>query len=138
MIKSPPQAGTSLGEALKPSVHFDVAYKSGAAIPWVHLSSRKFWSSTARQASSAYFASLTRKSVQPPVAMARSKQPAVKRESSSEYFNKNTATWEGSNGVATNGHATNGAAVKKDVEEEKKEAGVLQLVIAVAGIYASL
>lgn len=135
MIKSPPQAGTSLGEALKPSVHFDVAYKSGAAIPWVHLSSCKFRSSTARQASSA---SLTRKSVQPPVTMARSKQPAVKRESSSEYFNKNTATWEGSNGVATNGHATNGAAVKKDVEEEKKEAGVLQLVIAVAGIYASL
>lgn len=69
--------------------------------------------------------------------MARSKQPAVKRESSSEYFNKNTAMWEGSNGVATNGHATNGAAVK-DVEGENKEAGVLQLVIAVAGIYASL
>lgn len=70
--------------------------------------------------------------------MARSKQPAIKRESSSEYFNKKTATWEETNGVATNGHATNGAVLKKEPEAEKKDAGVLQLVIAVAGIYASL
>lgn len=68
--------------------------------------------------------------------MARSKQPAVKRESSSEYFNKKTATWEGPNGAA---NAANGVAVvNKDFEGDKKEAGVLQLVIAVAGIYGSL
>jgi UDP-galactose transporter B1 len=73
--------------------------------------------------------------------MARSKQPAVKRESSSEYFNKKTAAWEETNGAShstsTNGHASDGALVKESPADEKKEAGVLQLVIAVAGIYAS-
>ncbi|KFA50726.1 hypothetical protein S40293_07844 [Stachybotrys chartarum IBT 40293] len=65
--------------------------------------------------------------------MARSKQPAVKRESSSEFFNKDTARWEDANGkvVAANGRRPAAA----DVPE--KEAGVVQLVIAVAGIYAS-
>lgn len=72
------------------------------------------------------------------VAMARSKQPAIKRETSSEYFNKKTATWEGANVVSVNGDTANGAVLKKDEEGEKTDAGVLQLVIAVAGIYASL
>lgn len=72
--------------------------------------------------------------------MARSKQPAVKREPSSEFFNKETATWENAN---ANGHS-NGTAANGHVKEtvldmglEKADAGVVQLVIAVAGIYAS-
>jgi len=80
--------------------------------------------------------------------MARSKQPPVRRESSSEFFNKRTATWEernaGSEGLAkSNGDATRdpvdkaAAAVAVEVGE-KKDAGVVQLIIAVAGIYASL
>lgn len=71
--------------------------------------------------------------------MARTKQTAVKRESSSEFFNKKSATWEDSNGKevkATNGHA---AAAKVAAQESAKgEAGLVQLVIAVSGIYASL
>jgi UDP-galactose transporter B1 len=70
--------------------------------------------------------------------MARTKQLAVKRESSSEFFNKQSATWEDVNGKetrATNGHA---ASSKSAQESEKGEAGLVQLVIAVAGIYASL
>ncbi|KAL7798427.1 UAA transporter [Trichoderma ceciliae] len=69
--------------------------------------------------------------------MARTKQPAVKRESSSEFFNKQSATWEDTNGKetqATNGHA---ASSKPAQESGKGEAGLVQLVIAVAGIYAS-
>ncbi|KAL7902350.1 UAA transporter [Trichoderma sp. SZMC 28014] len=70
--------------------------------------------------------------------MARTKQTAVKRESSSEFFNKKSATWEDSNGKevkATNGHA---AAAKVAAQESAKgEAGLVQLVIAVSGIYAS-
>ncbi len=68
--------------------------------------------------------------------MVRSKQPGAKRETSSEYSNKETANWEGTDGRA----AANGKTVAvngKDIEETK-EAGVLQLVTAVAGIYASL
>lgn len=70
--------------------------------------------------------------------MARTKQPAVKRESSSEFFNKESATWEDANGKeikATNGHA---APSKSAQESGKGEAGLVQLVTAVAGIYASL
>lgn len=69
--------------------------------------------------------------------MARSKQPPVKRESSSEYFNKATASWEATNGKqpSPNGHAI---THKVDTQPETKDAGVVQLVIAVAGIYASL
>jgi UDP-galactose transporter B1 len=81
--------------------------------------------------------------------MARSKQPPVRRESSSEFFNKRTATWEDTSAEKANsmGQSNGGAtddAVGKAVEVvaaevgEKKEAGVVQLVIAVAGIYASL
>lgn len=68
--------------------------------------------------------------------MARTKQTAVKRDSSSEFFNKQSATWEDSNGKevkATNGHAKAAAQ-----ESAKGEAGFVQLVIAVSGIYASL
>lgn len=69
--------------------------------------------------------------------MARTKQPAIKREPSSEYFNKETATWEKANG---NGKASNGLVPDQivDLSLEKPDAGVVQLVIAVAGIYASL
>lgn len=70
--------------------------------------------------------------------MARSKQPAVKRESSSEFFNKQSAAWEDTNGKevkAPNGH---GAPSKSAQEPSKAEAGLVQLVTAVAGIYASL
>ncbi|KAM0463762.1 hypothetical protein ACHAO4_000485 [Trichoderma viride] len=69
--------------------------------------------------------------------MARTKQTAVKRESSSEFFNKQSATWEDSNGKevkAANGHAASATAA---VQEAAKEAGIVQLVIAVSGIYAS-
>jgi UDP-galactose transporter B1 len=71
--------------------------------------------------------------------MARTKQPAVKRESSSEYFNKQTASWEGSDEKQV-ANSSNGklAAKVKPVVAEAKEAGILQLVIAVSGIYASL
>jgi UDP-galactose transporter B1 len=84
--------------------------------------------------------------------MARTKQPPVKRESSSEFFNKRTATWEDTG--ARNGddknvpNGQNGSAIDDDVAKasravaaevgEKKDAGLVQLIIAVAGIYASL
>lgn len=69
--------------------------------------------------------------------MARTKQRAVKREPSSEYFNKNTASWEDTNGnhEGSNGHVPDQIL---DVGLDKPDAGVVQLVIAVAGIYASL
>ncbi|QYT01203.1 hypothetical protein H0G86_008249 [Trichoderma simmonsii] len=66
--------------------------------------------------------------------MARTKQTAVKRESSSEFFNKQSAEWEDVNGKepkATNGHAA------KPSKPAQGEAGLVQLVTAVAGIYAS-
>ncbi|KAH0494272.1 hypothetical protein TgHK011_000897 [Trichoderma gracile] len=69
--------------------------------------------------------------------MARSKQPAMKREASSEFFNKQSAAWEDANGKemkATNGRA---APSKSAQESSKGEAGLVQLVTAVAGIYAS-
>ncbi|KYK57789.1 hypothetical protein DCS_04802 [Drechmeria coniospora] len=66
--------------------------------------------------------------------MARTKQPAVKRESSSEYFNKKTAAWEettdGNQDRLPSGH-------RSDAGETTAEAGVTQLVISVVGIYAS-
>jgi UDP-galactose transporter B1 len=70
--------------------------------------------------------------------MARSKQPAVKRESSSEFFNKQSAEWEDANGKevkATNGHTAPSTLAQ---DASKGEAGLVQLVTAVAGIYASL
>lgn len=68
--------------------------------------------------------------------MARRKQVAVRRESSSEYFNKETATWEDASGkkIASNGHAKGSSSSSSSAPE----AGVLQLVISVVGIYASL
>lgn len=88
--------------------------------------------------------------------MARSKRQPIQREASSEYFNKKTATWEetnekGKTEIATNGHIIRGVAETNgnakangkladaiDEVEKKDSAGVLQLVIAVVGIYASL
>ncbi|KAJ6446409.1 solute carrier family 35 member B1 protein [Purpureocillium lavendulum] len=79
--------------------------------------------------------------------MARTKQPPVRRESSSEYFNKRTASWETANGAEgkhANGQALPSPSPAAAVERTpplaaatKAEAGVVQLVISVAGIYAS-
>lgn len=71
--------------------------------------------------------------------MARSKQPAIKREPSSEFFNKSTATWEETD--QSQKTSSNGSIVKMAVDAtptSAQDAGLLQLVIAVAGIYASL
>lgn len=76
--------------------------------------------------------------------MGRSKQPPVKRESSSEYFNKRTASWETSAEATEQVEKADKTDVKREVKAEAKpqatepEAGVVQLVISVAGIYASL
>ncbi|OAA53879.1 solute carrier family 35 member B1 protein [Cordyceps fumosorosea ARSEF 2679] len=64
--------------------------------------------------------------------MARTKQVPSKRQASSEFFNKEKAEWESSNGKTK----TNGSAIAKSAPV-KAEAGVVQLVIAVSGIYAS-
>lgn len=74
--------------------------------------------------------------------MARSKRLPVQRESSSEYFNKKTASWEDTNGKGKSvaiGQTTE-AKLAADAVDHGKDggAGVVQLVIAVAGIYASL
>ncbi|KAJ3493990.1 hypothetical protein NLG97_g4371 [Lecanicillium saksenae] len=67
--------------------------------------------------------------------MARTKQVPSKRQSSSEFFNKETAEWEDSNGKPK----ANGSAAKATAPAPAKaEAGVAQLVIAVSGIYASI
>ncbi|ATY60454.1 solute carrier family 35 member B1 [Cordyceps militaris] len=65
--------------------------------------------------------------------MARTKQVPNKRQASSEFFNKETAAWESSNAKPK----PNGSAVVGKPAPAKAEAGVVQLVIAVAGIYAS-
>ncbi|OAA32868.1 UAA transporter [Moelleriella libera RCEF 2490] len=58
--------------------------------------------------------------------MARTKRAPVKRDASSEFFDKKTAAWQNGNGAAAQaGSPASG------------EAGILQLVISVAGIYAS-
>ena len=70
----------------------------------------------------------------------------MKRESSSEYFNKKTSTWEDSangQGAVASSKATNGVAkangkLEDNAISEDKGAGIVQLVIAVSGIYASL
>lgn len=65
--------------------------------------------------------------------MARTKQAApVRREVSEEYFSREAQPRKGVNGVASPG--------KREVEApaEKKEAGVMEVAIAVGGIYASL
>lgn len=73
--------------------------------------------------------------------MARTKQPAVRRESSSEYFNRRTATWEDANGQEKkrgNGQQTVAVESRAVDDHAGSEAGLVQLVISVAGIYASL
>ncbi|KAF5134375.1 UDP-galactose transporter 1 [Metarhizium anisopliae] len=72
--------------------------------------------------------------------MARTKQVPVRRESSSEFFNKQTASWvdtddRGDKLQVTNGYTT--AANGPPSSSAKPEAGVVQLFISVAGIYAS-
>ncbi|PHH86204.1 hypothetical protein CDD83_10582 [Cordyceps sp. RAO-2017] len=68
--------------------------------------------------------------------MARTKQAAVRREASSEYFNRQTAAWEA--GADANGHAAAAAAAKMPTPATGPEpAGLPQLVIAVGGIYGT-
>jgi UDP-galactose transporter B1 len=67
--------------------------------------------------------------------MARSKQaPPIRREASSEYFSRKSS-FQGSGDSAKQ---SNGKVAAPAPRAEAKEAGVLQLLIAVAGIYASL
>jgi UDP-galactose transporter B1 len=75
--------------------------------------------------------------------MARTKRVPVKRESSSEFFNKQTASWEDANGKGEKSQVTSGIAASTngpvlDHAKQQPEAGVVQLITAVAGIYASL
>lgn len=73
--------------------------------------------------------------------MARTKQVPVRRESSSEFFNKQTASWVDTDGRGDKLQVTKGytaAANGPASSSAKPEAGVVQLFISVAGIYASL
>ncbi|KAG8416730.1 UDP-galactose transporter [Metarhizium acridum] len=72
--------------------------------------------------------------------MARTKQVSVRRESSSEFFNKQTASWVDTDGRGDKLQVTNGYAAAADgpaLGSATPEAGVVQLFISVAGIYAS-
>ncbi|OAQ70380.1 solute carrier family 35 member B1 protein [Pochonia chlamydosporia 170] len=72
--------------------------------------------------------------------MARTKRVPVRRESSSEFFNKQTSSWEDANGRGEKSQVSNGltkAANGPSLHDAKSEAGVVQLIISVAGIYAS-
>ncbi|OAA43067.1 UDP-Glc/Gal endoplasmic reticulum nucleotide sugar transporter [Metarhizium rileyi] len=72
--------------------------------------------------------------------MARTKRVPVRRESSSEYFNKQTASWEDAGNGADKSQVANGHAAAANgsaMDNAKPEAGVMQLFISVAGIYAS-
>lgn len=70
--------------------------------------------------------------------MARTKQAKpVERQPSSEYITRQTSTLSKKNdgaAIQTNGAASKGAL---ETAQPKKDAGVVQLVIAVAGIYGS-
>jgi solute carrier family 35 (UDP-galactose transporter), member B1 len=79
--------------------------------------------------------------------MARTKQATpLRRDPSSEYFSRDVTgtpsrspgTWEKekSNGEI-NGHV-NGSAAKTPTPTTRKEAGALQFLVAVTGIYGSL
>jgi UDP-galactose transporter B1 len=79
--------------------------------------------------------------------MARTKQATpLRRDPSSEYFSRDTSgtpsrspgSWdkEKSNSGA-NGHK-NGSITKSSTPKAQTEAGLIQLLIAVGGIYASL
>jgi UDP-galactose transporter B1 len=72
--------------------------------------------------------------------MARSKQVTpMRREPSSEYVSKQDRTTPGKESVAVNKATFNGSAHGANVGQlAKHEAGVVTLVIDVAGIYASL
>ena len=84
--------------------------------------------------------------------MGRIQQTPIKRESSSEFFDKTTASWQSPRDQANgkqhdgqppigSGHAATATAAYQPIvleQHDKGEAGILQLIIAVAGIYASL
>ncbi|TQV94822.1 hypothetical protein V2A60_005835 [Cordyceps javanica] len=69
--------------------------------------------------------------------MARTKQVPSKRQASSEFFNKETAEWESSSGKPKTNGSAEAAGTVKPAAPAKADAGVVQLVIAVSGIYAS-
>ena len=65
--------------------------------------------------------------------MARTKATPVRREVSEEYFSRETRSRKGNNVVAS--------PERRDAEKAsaaKKEAGFMEVAIAVGGIYASL
>ncbi len=68
--------------------------------------------------------------------MARTKQVPNKRQASSEFFNKETAEWESSDAKSKSNGSV--AAKAAPAAAAKADAGIVQLVIAVSGIYASL
>ncbi|KAG5915264.1 hypothetical protein E4U53_004509, partial [Claviceps sorghi] len=68
--------------------------------------------------------------------MARTKQAAVRRESSSEFFDKKTASWQ-DGAQPPNGRVAAAAHGDDAGSDAGSDAGVVQLVISVAGIYAS-
>lgn len=72
--------------------------------------------------------------------MARSKQATpIRREPSSEYVSKQDRTTPSKISAAVNKATSNGSAHGANVgQAAKREAGLVTLVIDVAGIYASL
>jgi len=75
--------------------------------------------------------------------MARSKQATpIRRETSSEYFSRHDAAREKSALAARARPTENGGAlpgtIATDLAVDKKDAGPMQLIVAVGGIYASL
>ncbi|KAG6012216.1 hypothetical protein E4U41_005370, partial [Claviceps citrina] len=69
--------------------------------------------------------------------MARTKRTPVQRASSSEYLDRKTASWQDGNGAAAEARTDAARTDAARTDAARTEAGVLQLVISVAGIYAS-
>lgn len=72
--------------------------------------------------------------------MARTKQPAIRREPSSEYASRQSRDWISNDSdykkMAAN--SSRKTVVPLKILSEKQESGVAQLMVAVSGIYASL
>jgi hypothetical protein len=72
--------------------------------------------------------------------MARTKPIPVRRETSSEYISKHDRVLKSTKSADSqaNGKDQNGTLADLKRDDAPPEAGVFQLMIAVAGIYASL
>ncbi|KAG5932179.1 hypothetical protein E4U60_005415, partial [Claviceps pazoutovae] len=68
--------------------------------------------------------------------MARTKRAPAQREESSEFFDKKTGSWQGGDGDGDGEGAELARRQDRD-DGAGGEAGVVQLVISVVGIYAS-